>query len=222
MSSAFGGRLAIADLPLTVALLISVVLHAVVLVGSRGFIALSRGQISDNSLFHLSVTLKRAGENSSSLEKAEVDANREIPSNPPAESGRALNFNERVVEKRPGSVGPPGGDEGGAALLLPHYFTLSELDLPPYAIDDVNADSGALDLPESGKIVLELWVNNVGSVDRVDVVELTVPDSAVAGIKEVFSRTRFVPARKQGVLVHSRVRIEIVFAPPQVMHRGRP
>jgi TonB family protein len=128
----------------------------------------------------------------------------------------------RRVEPSPDSARSGFRDSSGAtgetpALLVPQYFTLSELDLPPYAIEDVNTDPDVLDLPQAGRVVLELWVSSDGEVVRVDTLESSVTDAAVAMIGTIFSRTRFVPARKGGAAVNARMRIEVAFEPPPLL-----
>jgi len=159
---------------------------------------------------------KSEAQGSGQLEKADLSG--ESPALAQAEPVRNMHQVEPSPESaEPGFRTSSGATGEGPALLVPHYFPLSELDLPPYAIEDVNTDPDVLDLPQSGRVVLELWVNSDGEVVTVETIDSSVTDAAVVMIGNIFSRTRFVPARKGGAAVNARIRIEVTFDPPPLL-----
>lgn len=218
MSNAFGVRPATADRTLIASLLLSAGLHVALVVGGAFFVGLPHGDSADRFAMPLNATLLRNSELQGSGQPEKADLSRESPVLAKADPVRDM----RQVKPSPEGAEPGFRTSSGAtgespALLVPHYFPLSELDLPPYAIEDVNTDPDVLDLPQAGRMVLELWVNSDGEVVKVDMIESTVAEAAVVMIGNIFSRTRFVPARKGGAAVNARIRIEAAFEPPPLL-----
>jgi TonB family protein len=218
MSSAFGVRPATTDRTLIASLLLSAGLHVALVVGGAFFVGLPHGGSAGRFSMPLNATLLKNSEAQGSGQPEKADFSGESP---------VLAQAAPVRDMRQIKPSPEGAERGfrtssGAvgespALLVPHYFPLSELDLPPYAREDVNADPDVLDLPQTGRVILELWVSSDGEVTKIEIIESNVADTAVAVIGNIFSRTRFVPARKGGIAVNARIRIEVAFAPPPLL-----
>lgn len=94
------------------------------------------------------------------------------------------------------------------------YLERNEVDRPPRIIDNLDAKDGPLEkaLAEfdvDGSIVIECMISVRGSVDKLNVVATTLPDTAVQVIVEQAKLARFIPARLNHVAVPSRILIEL-------------
>ena len=95
-----------------------------------------------------------------------------------------------------------------------HYYRRSELDRVPQIVEDVAADGSPLAetlgrLDAGGRVVLELWINGVGQVDRSEVLVSSLGPASVALIRSAFGQARFLPARIGEQAVASRLQIEL-------------
>ncbi|OGB26409.1 MAG: hypothetical protein A3I66_00900 [Burkholderiales bacterium RIFCSPLOWO2_02_FULL_57_36] len=92
------------------------------------------------------------------------------------------------------------------------YFMLDELDDRP-AITS-SPDLGVADLSPTieGAAVLLFYINEVGSVDRIEVEQSTLPEVMVEDLQLKHYELLFTPGKKNGVNVKSVVRYEIVLA----------
>jgi hypothetical protein len=103
-------------------------------------------------------------------------------------------------------------DEGtGIRGTLPRYFSLSELDRRPVALVSVDPAYPELSAAHTKFVVLEILINEAGSVDRVvpvtDIPGDPFRESAVAA----FSKARFSPGVRNGAPVKSRLLVEVSF-----------
>lgn len=94
------------------------------------------------------------------------------------------------------------------------YLERHEVDRPPRIIDNLDAKDGPLEkaLAEfdiDGSIVFECWIGDRGSVDRLNVVNTTLPDTVVDIIIEQAKLAIFIPARFNHKAVPSRILIEL-------------
>jgi hypothetical protein len=71
-----------------------------------------------------------------------------------------------------------------------------------------------LGVPGQGKLILVLWINESGTVDRVETASSQVADTTEKVIAEQFRRAVFSPAQLDGKAVKSRMKIEVVVRPP--------
>jgi TonB family protein len=94
------------------------------------------------------------------------------------------------------------------------YFTREEVDhvaAPLKAVDLQFPQSG----PEMyGTLRMNVFISEKGAVDRVEVLESTVPPSFRNYAVDVFTATRFDPAQRGGRAVKSVKKVEVIFAPP--------
>lgn len=95
----------------------------------------------------------------------------------------------------------------------PHYYSRNELDRPPRMIDDINEKDGRLDkalrgVEDHGSVILELWINDRGWIDKTEVISSTLPNSVTTIIRNNIELARSVPARLNDRNVHSKIRIE--------------
>lgn len=128
-------------------------------------------------------------------------------------------------------------DRPAGVLALREYLPVDELDERPLIRSAVNPQFPP-DAPVSrGLVVVELMINESGSVDQVVTQSAVPPGIFEAAAREAFAPALFTPGRKDGVAVKSRVSIELRFgqtpaataqAPEQGLalfqapHRARP
>jgi TonB family protein len=112
---------------------------------------------------------------------------------------------------------PESGEPRATTLGVPapRYFSARELSERPEVIGDVADLPGEFAvIQDSGRLVLLLRINEAGTVDDVDVVTSGVSRQLQAIVVRQFGSARFVPAKKDGVAVKSRLKIEVIVKPP--------
>lgn len=99
----------------------------------------------------------------------------------------------------------------------PRYYTQRELDVPPYVLESPPGDPPELlGRPESGRVALELWIDDSGQVTKAGVLASDLPDEFGQGALSTFTATRFSPGKIDGETVHSYIRMEVVFGPEPI------
>jgi TonB family protein len=96
------------------------------------------------------------------------------------------------------------------------YFPADELARVAYPMRDVGLQypPGVEGVDYYGTLRLNLYIDERGHVDRVEVVEATVPESFRASAVAAFGGTPFDPATRYGRPVKSMKKVEVKFAPP--------
>lgn len=97
----------------------------------------------------------------------------------------------------------------------PQYFSHRELsehatmltELPGLPDDPVK-------VPGAGPLVITLWINELGLVDRVTVITSQVDSVTERAVVTQFERMRFSPAQRDGLAVKSRMKIRVDVLPP--------
>lgn len=117
-----------------------------------------------------------------------------------------------------------GAAAGFAGLLAAYawlwtpwrYFPASELAHPAAPMRDVGLryPPGKEGVDYYGTLRLDLYIDERGHVDRVEVLEATVPESFRASAVAAFAATPFDPAVRYGRRVKSVKKVEVRFAPP--------
>lgn len=122
-----------------------------------------------------------------------------------------------IASSLPHDARPPGvSDESSSARAWPGlavtiYYPSSELTRRPQVIENIDYSSAELLRPgRSGRATLTLYINALGTIDRVVVEESDFDPEANALIASEFSRLRFSPAGKDARAVASKLRIETV------------
>lgn len=101
------------------------------------------------------------------------------------------------------------------------YYQTHELERRPQIASHVEPVFPVLALAPAGEVVLALYVNERGGVDRV-VVESDDPNGAfAASAREAFSAARFVPATRAGKPVKAQMRIQVLFGSPHPDNAAR-
>lgn len=220
---------------LVTAMLMSFFLHLLVLLAGQGLLS-SRartGGVSPGTAprlqVHLQVHLASAAALSSLPEAAQV-----LPFEAPPPFSPALVSGE--VSSGAGLSLPPlagaGSDavvasdvpedtEGGVGLT-PYYYQHADLDVPPYPLLELpELPPGGQDFLTPGTLQVEVWVDDVGRVRRVDVLASDLPDELVALMAAAVREQPFAPGVRQGIKVFARIKGELRYSPKPLPVRLR-
>ncbi|MDD5176742.1 MAG: hypothetical protein PHQ05_10005 [Sterolibacterium sp.] len=97
-------------------------------------------------------------------------------------------------------------------MPAPHYYTTDQLTKRPQP-----AGEAELEPPEiahviaSGKMILKLWINELGEVIAVDVEKTDLPEEFSRSAVAAFKRLRFTAGERYGQRVGSVMRIEVSY-----------
>jgi len=109
------------------------------------------------------------------------------------------------------------------ARLPSRYYTASELDHVATPLADVGLTfpKGREGIDYFGTLRMDVYIDEAGRVDRVQVLESTVPREFQESAVAAFTRARFEPARRKGRAVKSIKKVEVRFAAPlSELNRG--
>jgi len=123
--------------------------------------------------------------------------------------------NSENATPEPVAPEPPGSTGSGGLLPMPAlaYYTTDQLTRKPRLIAEDPLDDDRLRLlSASGKVVLRLWVNDIGWVTNVEVERSDLPPEFATNVMAAFQRTRFAPGERDGLPVGSIIRIEVNYA----------
>ena len=115
----------------------------------------------------------------------------------------------------PGEVHTPPTDRG---IPFPtHYFSASEVDsrAEPIEVLPLVYPEGPYMRRVPGKVKLRVFINELGAIDAVDVLEADPPQTFEQAALDALLNTRFKPARLLGQPVKSVKTLEIRFDPFQ-------
>ena len=115
-------------------------------------------------------------------------------------------------------VGPmSASDRAGAAAPKraqgPVYHLAGELDPPPRPLQDIEPEYPPEAGFQPGSVVLRLYIDETGSVDRVDVLRAAPPGLFENAARTAFAAARFSPGRIAGIAVKCQLTIEVEFTP---------
>lgn len=113
--------------------------------------------------------------------------------------------------------------EPGSGGLIHHYFPARELDRKPEPGVDIGfAGQEALAEAVPGNVVLELFINETGSMDNVRIESATLPAGFQNLAREALLKAVFSPGYKDGMPVKSRLRIEVTVedVAPGILYRS--
>jgi hypothetical protein len=102
-------------------------------------------------------------------------------------------------------------------ITAPTYYRSDELTRPPRP-----ASQPRLEIPRSvartvtGKVVLRLWINELGIVDAVEVEDSSLPQTVSRMVAEAFGEVQFSAGELDGRRVRTLMRIEVAYV------RGKP
>lgn len=109
----------------------------------------------------------------------------------------------------------------GADLLpipAPLYYTTDQLTKRPQSNGITELDPpDLLPIVAAGKIVLKLWISDLGEVNEVEIEKSEMPEAFSRQAVAAFKRLRFLPGEKNGVRVGSIMRIEVEYNDVRVL-----
>ena len=118
---------------------------------------------------------------------------------------------------------PPASDRSlGSGLLpipAPTYYTTDQLSKRPQPMSEPNFDASGTGMDfGAGKVVLNLWISELGRVVSVQADKGGVPEAVAASAAAAFGKLRYVPGEINGRPVGVMMKIEVSFdssqAPP--------
>ena len=110
-----------------------------------------------------------------------------------------------------------GGAAAWWALRTPsRYFTAAEVEhvATPVRRLELEFPKGREGIDYYGTLRMDVLIDEKGHVDRVDVIQSTVPRDFRDHAVQVFSTAVFEPAQRNGRPVKSVKKVEVKFAPP--------
>lgn len=119
--------------------------------------------------------------------------------------------NERTPSVVAASV--PVASASASAIPIPahteaHYFPVRDLSLRPSVIRDVSPAIRFVGVPAQ-TVILRLFINEEGSIDRVDTEQSFLPEAMEESLREAFAAVKFQPGIREGAPVKSQMRIEV-------------
>lgn len=116
---------------------------------------------------------------------------------------------EKPAEKQ---AMPPVETAGILPLSGPVYYTSDQLTKRPTAVEVPELDTPATkQFIVSGKMILQLWIDERGKVVEVVVEESNLPEVFAETARNTFGHSRFTPGERDGVAVRSLMRIEVSY-----------
>ena len=117
---------------------------------------------------------------------------------------------------------PPAQNRSDGADLLPIpapvYYMTNQLTKRPQPTAPTELDPPALmPIVASGKIVLKLWISDLGEVSAVEIEKSEMPEAFSRQAVAAFKRLRFLPGERDGVRVGSIMRIEVKYLDGRVL-----
>ncbi|HXF65587.1 MAG TPA: energy transducer TonB [Burkholderiales bacterium] len=123
---------------------------------------------------------------------------------------------------------PPAADPQRALLPQPHYYLTRELDVRPGIMTRVEPEypEAAARRFLSGKVVLRLYIEETGAVERVEILAAEPPGYFEESVRRAFGAARFTPGMKDGRAVRVQMTLEVSFESPsapasQIAEPGR-
>lgn len=103
-----------------------------------------------------------------------------------------------------------------------YYYGTRDLDVRPGILTRVEPayPDTALARGLSGKVVLRLYINEKGTVDRVETLSAAPAGYFEASAERAFGAARFTPGRKGKQAVKTQMVIEVSFEAPAIAARG--
>lgn len=116
----------------------------------------------------------------------------------------------------------PAGEAVGKATDWPSWPFATPAEEPMYlAPDEVEERASAPALPEdtplpdsesgNGRLLVKLFISREGILDRVEILESTLPESYSNQLIELIMKQSFTPAKSQGAMVASWKLMELIF-----------
>ncbi len=100
-----------------------------------------------------------------------------------------------------------------SSTLGPRYYTATELDVRPAPKVQVMPAYAGQAAREGlkGKVVIQLFLDESGDVERLSIVRADPPGVFDEAVKQAFGTAHFTPGMKNGIAVRSQLLIEVSF-----------
>lgn len=99
-------------------------------------------------------------------------------------------------------------------LEEPRYYRFEELDAKPTVVEDIDTNAKSLSkYPDGGSLTLQLWIDEMGSVIRIKIIETDLPQEFSNKAKFEFFKVKFSPALKNNQFVKSTAKITVKYNP---------
>lgn len=121
------------------------------------------------------------------------------------------------VTFRPAPPAPAAARPAPAPAVLPlapRYYAAEELERRPQILSHVEPAFPVLALAPAGRVVLQLYVDEEGRVERIATEADDANGAFASSAREAFGAARFLPGLKGGAAVKSVVRVEVRFGSP--------
>ena len=97
-------------------------------------------------------------------------------------------------------------------IRAPTYYRTDELTKPPRPTSVPKVDvPRSLARSVSGKVVLKLWISELGNVDSVEVESSNLPETVSGPAALAFKKVRFIPGEIDGRRVRTLMTIEVAY-----------
>jgi TonB family protein len=97
-------------------------------------------------------------------------------------------------------------------IPAPAFYSTDQLTKRPQPTSDPNLHAPESDhFLGSGKVILKVWINELGSVISVEVEKSDVPEAVAAAAAAAFGKLRFIPGEINGRRVGAMMRIEVTY-----------
>ena len=123
---------------------------------------------------------------------------------------------EQTAKSTPQEASRPAAERaqgiGVLPIPAPAYYTTDQLTKRPQPTSDPR-----LDVPEigpvfaSGKVILKIWINELGKVNSVEVEKSDLPEAITKTAVAAFGRLSFLPGEILGRPVGTVMRIEVTY-----------
>lgn len=114
-----------------------------------------------------------------------------------------------VSESISDTLQPSLPDEASSGTLPePRYYLLRELSVRPTVLDDATTRLALEGVPAQ-TVILRLFINEEGGIDRVATEQSVLPEAHAQRLIDAFAQARFLPGQLDGAPVKSQMRIEV-------------
>lgn len=114
----------------------------------------------------------------------------------------------------------PEKNRTGIPLDMLYYYPGTELDIRPNIKREPILDEHpeGMTLAVNGRALFELLIERNGQINAVNLLRNDLPASHVRQLEQAFSRVEYVPGRKSGMAVRSRLLIEVIYVDGVLHH----
>ena len=121
-----------------------------------------------------------------------------------------VRLEQATLKPRPRTDGRRGSDV--LPIPAPAYYTSDQLTKAPRPISQPKLDvPRSIARSVSGRVVLRLWIDELGNVASVEVESSDLPETVSGTAAAAFGKLHFVPGEIDGQRVRTLMRIEVAY-----------